>query len=196
VRNTSEIGFMKILSESSVAAGVRRIEAIAGRSIPRYLADLAAQRDAARDETARVQDAVRHLERELAALRTQELAAVIPSVVAGAQHIDGVAIASAVVQAGDGEQLKTLADELRLALKTNGIGVMAAEIDGKVQLVCVVTDDLIPRFKAGVIVGTIAKELGGGGGGKPHLATAGGRDVAQLPAVMARLPQIIMNTQS
>lgn len=196
VRNTSEIGFVKLLAESSVAAGVRRIEAIAGRSIPRYLRELAAQRDSARRETAEVQDRVRQLERELASLRTQELAALIPAIVASALHVDGMAVATSVVQAEDGEQLKSLGDALRLALKQQGIGVLAAELDGKVQLVCVVTDDLIPRFKAGTIVGAIAKELGGGGGGKPHLATAGGRDVAKLADVMTRIPQIIMNTQS
>lgn len=196
VRNTSEIGLLKLISETSVAAGVRRIDAIAGRSIPQYLRELAQQRDTARDETLAVHDKVRQLEKELAGLRTQELAAAIPALVSAAQLVDGVAVASGVVKAEDGEQLKTLGDELRLALKHNGIGVLAAELDGKVQLVCVVTDDLIPRFKAGTIVGAIAKELGGGGGGKPHLATAGGRDVARLADVMQRLPQIIMQTLS
>ncbi|CAN5508780.1 alanine--tRNA ligase [soil metagenome] len=196
VRNTSEIGLMKLISETSVAAGVRRIDAIAGRSIPQYLRELAQQRETARDETLAVHDRVRQLEKELAGLRTQELAAAIPALVSAAQSLDGVAMAAGVVKAEDGEQLKTLGDELRLALKHNGIGVLAAELDGKVQLVCVVTDDLIPRYKAGTIVGAIAKELGGGGGGKPHLATAGGRDVARLADVMQRLPQIITQTLS
>jgi len=196
VRNTSEIGLMKLISETSVAAGVRRIDAIAGRSIPQYLRELAQQRETARDETLAVHDRVRQLEKELAGLRTQELAAAIPALVSAAQSLDGVAMAAGVVKAEDGEQLKTLGDELRLALMHNGIGVLAAELDGKVQLVCVVTDDLIPRYKAGTIVGAIAKELGGGGGGKPHLATAGGRDVARLADVMQRLPQIITQTLS
>jgi alanyl-tRNA synthetase len=196
VRNTSEIGLLKLISESSVAAGVRRIDAIAGRSIPKYLRDLAQQRDAAANETLAVQERVRQLEKELAGLRTQELAAAIPALVSAAQNVDGNKVAVGVVKAEDGEQLKSLGDELRLALKQQGIGVLAAELDGKVQLVCVVTDDLIPRFKAGTIVGAIAKELGGGGGGKPHLATAGGRDVARLADVLQRIPQIITNTQS
>ncbi len=196
VRNTSEIGLLKLISESSVAAGVRRIDAIAGRSIPKYLRDLAQQRDAATNETLAVQERVRQLEKELAGLRTQELAAAIPALVSAAQNVDGNKVAVGVVKAEDGEQLKSLGDELRLALKQQGIGVLAAELDGKVQLVCVVTDDLIPRFKAGTIVGAIAKELGGGGGGKPHLATAGGRDVARLADVLQRIPQIITNTQS
>lgn len=196
VRNTSEIGLMKLISETSVAAGVRRIDAIAGRSIPQYLRELAQQRETARDETLAVHDRVRQLEKELAGLRTRELAAAIPALVSAAQSLDGVAMAAGVVKAEDGEQLKTLGDELRFALKHNGIGVLAAELDGKVQLVCVVTDDLIPRYKAGTIVGAIAKELGGGGGGKPHLATAGGRDVARLADVMQRLSQIITQTLS
>ncbi|MBN9399836.1 MAG: alanine--tRNA ligase ['Candidatus Kapabacteria' thiocyanatum] len=196
VRNTSEIGLFKIVSESSVASGIRRIEAIAGRTIPSWLKDqqaLARVHERERDD---LQDRIRQLERELASLRTAELANAIPSIIAGAQSLDGFRVATGTVAAEDPEQLKSLGDELRSALKTQGVGVLASVNDDKVQLVCVVTDDLVPRIKAGAIVGAIAKELGGGGGGKPHMATAGGRDVAGLPAVMERIPSIITQTIS
>lgn len=196
VRNTSEIGLFKIVSESSVASGIRRIEAIAGRSIPSWLQDqqaLARVHERERDE---LHDRIRQLERDLASLRTAELANAIPSIVAGARSLDGFRVATGTVAAEDPEQLKALGDELRSALKTQGVGVLASINDDKVQLVCVVTDDLVPRIKAGAIVGAIAKELGGGGGGKPHMATAGGRDVAGLPSVMERIPAIITQTIS
>lgn len=191
VRNSSEIGLFKIIGESSVASGVRRIEAIAGRSLRGYLSELGAHQLTSQDQLAQREERIRQLEKELASLRTGELKNVIPSLVAGARDIDGVRLATGTVTVESTDQLKELGDELRSALKSNGIGVLASVADEKVQLVCVVTDDLIPRYKAGAIVGALAKELGGGGGGKNHLATAGGRDVARLDDVLREAPSII-----
>ena len=89
------------------------------------------------------------------------------------------------------EQLKELGDALRSGLGTQGIGLLAAVVDDKVQLVCVVTDDLTQTHNAGKLVGAVAKLLGGGGGGKAHLATAGGRDVSKLNDVLAQFPTMI-----
>jgi len=79
------------------------------------------------------------------------------------------------VLAQDIDALKSLGDELRNKLRNSGIGLLGAEIDEKAALVCVVTDDLTKRYQAGKIVGAAAKLLGGAGGGKPHMATAGGK---------------------
>jgi alanyl-tRNA synthetase len=193
VRNTSQIGMFKILSESSVASGVRRIEAIAGRSIPAYIGRLLAQADEARGERETMVDRVRQLEKQIAALKTDELRNVIPSIVEAAHVVDGVRVATGTVGVDDMEQLKQLGDELRAALKTGGIGLLAAVVDDKVQLVCVVTDDLTSSYKAGTLVGAAAKRVGGGGGGKPHLATAGGKDVASLDALLTEFPLMINN---
>jgi alanyl-tRNA synthetase len=105
--------------------------------------------------------------------------------------LDGVRVATGKVSVDDMDQLKSLGDELRSALKQGGIGLLAAVVDDKVQLVCVVTDDLTSRFKAGSLVGAAAKRVGGGGGGKPHLATAGGKDVAALDALLSEFPTMI-----
>jgi alanyl-tRNA synthetase len=193
VRNTSEIGLFKILSESSVASGVRRIEAIAGRSIPIWLKDLDQQRMGMRDEMSRQLDRIKQLERELLAVKSDELKGLIPSVVSSALNLDGVRVATARIDVSDAEQLKTLGDELRSALGTAGVGLLASVIDDKVQLVCVVTDDLTKTLSAGKLVGAAAKQLGGGGGGKAHMATAGGRDITQLDSVLSTFPTLITN---
>jgi alanyl-tRNA synthetase len=193
VRNTSEIGLFKILTESSVASGVRRIEAIAGRSIPHWLKDLDVQRTGQRDEMARQAERIKQLEKELMALKSDELKGLIPSIVQSAINVDGVSVATARIDVADAEQLKTLGDELRSALKTSGVGLLASVIEDKVQLVCVVTDDLTKTLSAGKLVGAAAKQLGGGGGGKPHMATAGGRDISQLDSVLSGFPTLITN---
>jgi len=99
--------------------------------------------------------------------------------------IDGIRVLAEQIPSTDGEQLKLLGDHLRNGLGKQGIGVLATVTDGKIQLVCVVTDDLTSRFQAGKVVGALAKQLGGGGGGKPHLATAGGKDIDKLSEALA-----------
>ena len=191
VSNTSQIGLFKILSESSVASGVRRIEAIAGRSLPAYIERLLAQADEARDERDKVAERVRQLEKQISALKTDDLKNAIPAMVDAAATVDGVRVATGKVSVDDMDQLKSLGDELRSTLKHGGIGLLAAVVEDKVQLVCVVTDDLTSRYKAGSLVGAAAKRVGGGGGGKPHLATAGGKDVAALDALLSEFPTMI-----
>ncbi len=191
VRNTAEIGLFKIISESSVASGVRRIEAIAGRSMPLWLKEQHRIADNLRDDIARQTEKIRQLEKELAAYKVDELKTVIPDMVSSAQHLDGYQLAVRRIDGVEMDQLKTLGDDLRSALKTQGIGLLASVADDKVQLVCVVTDDLTKSKPAGKIVGAVAKELGGGGGGKPHMATAGGKDIQQLDAVLSNIPTLI-----
>lgn len=191
VRNTSEIGMFKILSESSVASGVRRIEAIAGRSIPQWIHNRELQRLATADEIAKHLERIKQLERELASLKTGELKSLIPNIINAATTVGDIKVAVGTVDVADSDQLKELGDALRSGLATHGIGLLAAVVDEKVQLVCVVTDDLTQTHSAGKLVGAVAKLLGGGGGGKAHLATAGGRDVAKLTDVLAQFPTMI-----
>ncbi|MBX2992893.1 MAG: alanine--tRNA ligase, partial [Bacteroidetes bacterium] len=98
------------------------------------------------------------------------------------------------VQAATMDELKSIGDTLRSKLGS-GVGVLASIIDDKVAFVCVVTDDLIQnkKLQAGKIVGAMAKEVGGGGGGKPHLATAGGKDVARLDEALAKTTVIVQS---
>ena len=191
VRNTSEIGMFKILSESSVASGVRRIEAIAGRSFPQWIHNRELQRLATADEIAKHLERIKQLERELASLKTGELKSLIPNIINAATTVGDIKVAVGTVDVADSDQLKELGDALRSGLAMHGIGLLAAVVDEKVQLVCVVTDDLTQTHSAGKLVGAVAKLLGGGGGGKAHLATAGGREVAKLNDVLAQFPTMI-----
>jgi alanyl-tRNA synthetase len=149
------------------------------------------QRLATADEIARHLERIKQLERELASLKTGELKSLIPNIISAATKVGDVKVAVGSVDVADSEQLKELGDALRSGLGTQGIGLLAAVVDDKVQLVCVVTDDLTQTHNAGKLVGAVAKLLGGGGGGKAHLATAGGRDVSKLNDVLAQFPTMI-----
>jgi alanyl-tRNA synthetase len=187
VHNTSEIGLFKILSEGSVASGTRRIEAVTGRGVERYILDLHERIERERAHADELAERAKQLEKELAKASLAQAGDMLQGLIDGAPRHEGAAIVVAKIPAvGDAEQLKSLGDKLRERL-ASGVGLLAAEVDGKVALVCVVSDDLIQTrgVKAGSIVGDIAKRLGGGGGGRPHLATAGAKDVAQLDAVLA-----------
>jgi alanyl-tRNA synthetase len=140
---------------------------------------------------ARQAERIKQLEKELSAHKVGELKTVIPDMVHQAVPCDGYRLAVRRIDGVDMEQLKTLGDELRSALKTGGIGLLATVAEEKVQLVCVVTDDLTKSKPAGKIVGAVAKELGGGGGGKPHMATAGGKDIEKLDIVLKNIPALI-----
>ncbi len=134
----------------------------------------------------------RSLEKELSKSRLQSQSGAIDSLVAGAQLVEGIRVVSAKVETGSLDELKSLGDTLRSKLG-RGVGLLAAVMDGKVSLVCVVTDDLVAakKLEAGKIVGSVAKLLGGGGGGKANLATAGGKDVSRLSEALASTGSIV-----
>jgi alanyl-tRNA synthetase len=195
VRNTSEIGLFKIVSESSIASGTRRIEAVTGGGVAEYIKRLHGQLHDQQTRSDELHDRIKQLEKELARMSLQQAQGSLDTLISSATETGGIRMVVARWNAADAEQLKSLGDALRDKLKS-GVGVLAAVIDDKVSLVCVVTDDLIASrgLKAGAIVGALAKRMGGGGGGKPHLATAGAKDVAQLDAVLAVTGDIILST--
>lgn len=185
VGNTSEIGFMKITSESSVASGIRRIEAISGSAIPKHISKLENDINVEKEKEQLLQDQIKKLEKEISDLKTKELSGGISDIATEAKEVKGVKVVAKRIEAENMDQLRDLGDELRKELKTNSIGLLGTIVDDKVQLVCVVTDDTKDKYPAGKIVGLAAKFLGGGGGGKPHLATAGGKDITKLDELLA-----------
>jgi len=191
VRNTSEIGLFKIISESSIAAGVRRIEAITGKAVEKYIYDLLAKIEEKNRQQEDFINQIKSLEKEISSAKMGDAIKGMDAILGAAVEKNGIKIASGEVAAENLDQLRTLGEELRNALKTNGIGLLGTIIEDKAQIVCVVTDDLNKRVPAGKVVGLAAKVLGGGGGGKPHLATAGGKDVSKLPELIKNFSSII-----
>ena len=137
-------------------------------------------------------DMLKTLEKEAGRQRLQTLSSSIEDLVAHAVSIDGFRLVATKVQASSVDELKSLGDSLRAKLGS-GVGLIASVIDDKVSLVCVVTDDLVAKKKieAGKIVGAVAKLVGGGGGGRAHMATAGGKDVAKLDEAISQTKSIV-----
>jgi alanyl-tRNA synthetase len=147
------------------------------------------------EQTAAIEDATEQMSelgKELSKLRIRQASADIDRLVASAEQIDGLRVVSGKVSAATLDELKSIADTLRSKLNS-GVGVLGSVIDDKVALVCVVTDDLIRerKLQAGRIVGQVAKQVGGSGGGRPHLATAGGKDVGKLDGALREAVAIV-----
>ncbi len=192
VKNSSQIGLFKIISESSIASGVRRIEAVTGEGVEHFILSQVNNLKQSEEKIAELLDEKKKLEKEISEFKLKEKLGQIDSVVSGSNDVSGVKIFKAKVNADNMDELKSFGDELRNKIK-NGIGVLFTEIEDKVGIVCVVSDDLIKEKKlsAGKIVGELAKLVGGGGGGRPHLATAGGKDVKQIPSALSEVEKVI-----
>jgi alanyl-tRNA synthetase len=191
VSNTSEIGLFKIVSESSIAAGVRRIEAVTGRGVREFINSLEKKIEDKNTEAESMLDRVKKLEKEINSMKSGNLRSDFEKLVAEATLVNGIKVLTSEIVINDMDQLRTAGENLRNIMGANGIGLLAAQADGKVQLLCCVTDDLKDRFPAGKLVGMAAKVIGGNGGGKPHLATAGGKDIDKLPELLKEFQNLI-----
>jgi alanyl-tRNA synthetase len=249
VKSTRDIGLFKIIAESSIASGVRRIEAVTGDGIQKHIDDQLAKVKLVDDQLTKLIEEKETLERELRKYsptrsasprptpgaitlsndqaeslqciehgladrdravetiarqtfdlkkelskhKVKDAAQGIDGLVAGAPALNGFKVVSSRVEASSMDELKSMGDTLRDRLGS-GVGVLASVIEEKVALVCVVTDDLIKtkNLQAGKIVVEMAKHVGGGGGGRPHLATAGGKDVAKLDEALQCTREIVL----
>jgi len=193
VHNSSEIGFFKILSESSIASGIRRIEAVTGRGVEEYIQQMIAGQKAQEEKYAELAEAKRKLEKEIADLKLKEKLSQIDGVLAKPVEVEGIKIYKAKVAADNMDEIKSFGDELRNRID-EGVGVLVAKIEDKVGLVCIVTDGLMKdkNLSAGKIIGDLAKIVGGGGGGRPHLATAGGKDVEKIGEVLEQVEKAVV----
>jgi alanyl-tRNA synthetase len=181
VKNSSEIGLFKIISEFSIASGVRRIEAVTGAGVEKLIENLELRIENDEKKINELHEEKKKLEKEIAALQLKEKLGGIDSIVSSPVEVNGIKIFKGKVSASNMDELKSMGDELREKMKS-GVGVMISEIEGKVGIVAVVSDDLIKEKKilAGSIVKQVAQIVGGSGGGRPHLATAGGKDVTKI----------------
>jgi alanyl-tRNA synthetase len=194
VSRTGDIGLFKIVAESGVAAGIRRVEAIAGDRALNYLQKLdtqisqlaAALKAVPADLQSRItqlQDHARSLEKEIERLGSKLAASQGDELLTQAVEVNGVKILATVLDGADAKVLRETLDQLKNKLKSAAI-VLASISDGKVQLAAGVTPDAIAKVKAGDLVNFVAQQVGGKGGGKPDMAMAGGTDPKALPAAL------------
>jgi alanyl-tRNA synthetase len=194
VSRTGDIGFFKVTSESGVAAGIRRIEAVTGANALAYVQGLESTVHSAastlkaaptelQSRVTQVLDQVRSLEKEVAQLKGKLASSKGDDLVAQAVDVKGIKVLAARLDGADAKTLRDTMDKLKDKLKTAAI-VLAAVDGDKVQLAAGVTADSMGKVKAGELVNFVAQQVGGKGGGKPDMAMAGGTDASKLPGAL------------
>ena len=194
VARTGDIGLFKIVSEGGVAAGIRRVEAVTGEAALALVQSLAArvneaaaalktQPEELTQRIGQVQDQVKSLEKELAALKSKLASGQGDELATQAVDINGIKVLAATLAGADVPTLRETMDKLKDKLKSAAI-VLAAVNDGKVSLIAGVTADATSKVKAGELVNFVAQQVGGKGGGRPDMAQAGGTDPSGLPKAL------------
>ena len=198
---TGNIGMFKIVGESSVASGVRRIEALTGSSAINYiqgalkvLTDTAnVLKERPENLYGRVEALLsgqKSLEKELEKVKSQIAAKSADNIEDDVRSVNGISVVAKKVEVDNPAALRDLADKFRDKIKS-GIVVLGAENNGKALLIAIVTKDLLDRFHAGNIIKAVAAEVGGGGGGRPDMAQAGGSKPENLDAAMKMVGEIV-----
>jgi alanyl-tRNA synthetase len=201
IRASGEIGLFKLHFEGGVAAGVRRVEAYTGEGalelIYNYqqrlkeISDLVrGSADDAVDKVKRLLDRQKELEREIEKLRCQFEKDRIPDLLSKKWNVDGASIVISQVDGVDGKQLRDIADRLKEKLGS-GVVVLASAGEANVNLVASVSKDLTKKYHAGNLVKELAAMVGGGGGGRPDFAQAGGKDPAKIDAALKRAEELV-----
>jgi alanyl-tRNA synthetase len=201
VHRIGDVGVLKIIGEQSVAAGVRRIEAVTGtgalehyQNQSRLLSQLASQlnvgEDALLSTVEKLSQTAKQLEKELESQKRKGALGQLDELAAQTQLIKGVKVLAAEVANVDRDGLRQLVDSLRQKL---GSGVIALGMpeDGKVSLIVAVTKDLTAKVHAGKLIQALAKQVGGSGGGRPDLAEAGGKDTSALNSTLRSIPSLL-----
>ncbi len=191
VKTTAEIGLFKIISESSIAAGVRRIEAVTGFGVEKYIRQLEEKLKSNNEIIEELSVKIKKLEKEISKVSSNIND--FNEIIKKAQIIEDIRVVIYDVNVDDIDALRNVADGLRNALGTKGVALLISKTNNKIHLACAVTDDLKNEIPAGKLVGESAKIIGGAGGGKPHLATAGGKDLEKLPELVSKFPEIVKN---
>jgi len=202
-RHTGEIGLFRIVSETGVAAGVRRIEAQTGNGAFALMKKLEADVRELSEllkvnqselvaKTRKVMSQLKDKERELEELKLKMASG--PAVASTAKTVAGVQVHVQRTDGLDVTGMRTLADQLRDKLKSGVVALGAATDDGKVSLLVVVTKDLIGKLKAGDLIKVMAAEVGGTGGGRPEMAQAGGKDPSRLDMALEKVFGLVENS--
>jgi alanyl-tRNA synthetase len=203
VPRTGVIGCCKILTETSVSSGVRRIEAVCGepcvdaiqardRQLGHAAHLLSANPDQLEERIRALMDENRRLQREVEKWKQAAATGASVDYMSQVQDVQGVKVLAVQVDGQDANGLRTLLDHLRDKIGS-GVVVLGSAEEDKVALCVGVTKDLTGRIKAGDIVKQIAAVVGGGGGGRPDMAQAGGKDVSKLPEAIAKVPEVVQS---
>ncbi len=201
VARTGDIGFFKIVQESAVAAGVRRIEAVTGKKAVEHAQRVENElRETAgllkiglletSERTEKLLRRERELEKEIESLKGKLAAKDSGDLMGRVRNLNGVDILSAVVEASDAKTLRDFGDKLRDRLRS-GIILLGSRSEGKAMLLCIVTKDLTKRYHAGNIIKAVAPVVGGSGGGRPDMAQAGGQKPEFLEKALEKLPELL-----
>jgi len=198
VQRTGDIGFFKVVSESGIAAGIRRIEAVTAQgalswvqqqeaSLQQAAGTLKAPVQEVTQKITQIIDNVRSLEKELARLKSKLASSQGDDLATQAADVKGAKVLAATVDGADAKALREAMDKVKAKLKSCAV-VLAAIAGDKVTLIAGVSADLTAKVKAGELVNFVAQQVGGKGGGRADMAQAGGNDPAKLPAALAAVP--------
>jgi alanyl-tRNA synthetase len=202
VKRTSEIGSFYIASESSIGAGLRRIEAVTGRAAQKLIQErmrvlgaaataLASSLTGVDQKVLALQDELQRQAKEIARLRREIAQRDFEKLLSQVQDVSGVKVLAAQVEAADMDTLREMSDWFRSRMGS-GVIVLGAVMDSKPSFVAAITSDLVERgLHAGQLVKQVAQVVGGSGGGKPTLAQAGGRDVGRIGEALRLVPDLV-----
>ena len=202
VSNTAEIKNFKILSEAGVAAGVRRIEALTGDNVIRYYREMEQEVIAAAsmlktsrsdilEKISALQSELKEAHSQIESLKSEKARSAMGDVSDNIKEIAGVKFVASRMEGVDANGLRELGDSLKEKIG-EGVIVLASVTDGKVQLMATATDGVMKKgAHAGNLIKGIAKLVGGGGGGRPNMAMAGGKDAAGVDAALAEAEKVL-----
>lgn len=204
VPNTSVIGLFKLVTETGIGAGTRRIEAVTGEKAYQYMSDqIQILNDAAHKIKANVKDVpekiaalqkeLREAHKEIESLTAKLGNIEAKSLINKVKEVNGIQLLVSRVEINESNQLRTMLDELKQKIKS-GVIVLGAVLDGKVQLIAGVTKDLTGTYHAGKLIKEVAGICDGGGGGRPDMAQAGGKDPNRLSEALQYVEEWIKNT--
>jgi alanyl-tRNA synthetase len=202
VQTTSEVNLFKFTSEGSVASGIRRVEAVVSDAALAFLNPelielrqtraLFKSKRSLVEEVSDLQEKLKAAEKEISALKQVGLVSQLEALIASAQVVNDIRLVTGKIQGADGKMLGELAQTLRDKLGANSIAVIGAVDGDKVFLAATVSDDLNKQGKqAGKLIGEVARLVGGGGGGRPQIATAGGKQPENLDAALAKVAGLV-----
>ena len=199
VKRSGDIGLFKIIAESGVAAGIRRVEAVTGEGALEYVQQreaqlleiagaLKAQPQEVTQRISQMVDSVKHLEKELAKMKSKHASSQGDDLAGQAREVKGIKVLAASLEGADAKTLRETLDKLKDKLKSCAV-VLGTTESGKVTLIAGVTADLIAKVKAGELVNFVALQVGGKGGGRADMAQAGGTQPENLPAALDSVAQ-------